>query len=840
MTIDGLTPEIGGPSGAERAPARWTAQVHEKRPVLLAALELAGIAWIMMVLSLGPPALRRTLPVLVVGFIIHALVPQRYQYRIFVLVSMVTIAVAIGLDAGSVVLAIGALVLVLCHLPVGWWVRVGLLGLAAGILAGLRVHATLPAAVWPALTAAFIFRTVVYMQWLRHPTAAPDRWEAMSYFFMLPTASFPLFPIVDYATFIKARRLSANVELHMVGLRWILRGLLHLLAYRLVYQELTVGEIWANQLLDVVQHIVTGFLLYLNVSGQFHIIAGLLYLFGFQLPETNHLYLLADSFADFWRRINIYWKEFMLKLVYYPSFFQLRQRGATQAMIRSTLAVFVGTWILHSYQYFWLQGHVLFSWPDVIFWGVFAVLVVGSALRERARPTAAGPPGTWSLRRGLQVLLTMTVIMVLWSFWVSESAPTWLYMWKMARYATIGDVVLLGSVGIVVTVLLGFSSSLTPLSRPGIGWLNASRGTAGALALLLALALAATAMDRDRLPAAAQTFVAAIRSDGTAKKDQFVRLVGYYNELLGRPADAGARRAGAMEPAFDTLAGWLPREDFLLGAIQSNRTSTFLGKRFTTNQYGFRDREYPMEKPEGTYRIAIIGPSYVMGWGVADGETLDAQLEGLLAGSSEADAHYVEVLNISLPAWSISQEAFAIEALAAPFSPDVVLLSAHPFELAFGAERVRDALARRIPIPDSVLAGLVREAGITEGTSELDARLRLRTVEQRWYDRVVRWASELAAAHQTRVAILAVALPGPSAITSFRPVMRAASRQGVPVLDCLHVFRGIPFAKVAVNAADGHPNAYGHSLLAGCVERELRRRQLLPWDAPPADPSTQP
>jgi alginate O-acetyltransferase complex protein AlgI len=63
---------------------------------------------------------------------------------------------------------------------------------------------------------------------------------------------------------------------------------------------------------------VMTYLLYLRVSGQFHIIIGLLHLFGYDLPETHRKYLLARSLTDFWRRINIYWKDFMVKLVYFP------------------------------------------------------------------------------------------------------------------------------------------------------------------------------------------------------------------------------------------------------------------------------------------------------------------------------------------------------------------------------------------------------------------------------------------------------------------------------------------------------------------------------------------
>jgi len=36
---------------------------------------------------------------------------------------------------------------------------------------------------------------------------------------------------------------------------------------------------------------------------------GMLHLFGFRLPETNHFWLFCQSFTDLWRRMNIYVKD---------------------------------------------------------------------------------------------------------------------------------------------------------------------------------------------------------------------------------------------------------------------------------------------------------------------------------------------------------------------------------------------------------------------------------------------------------------------------------------------------------------------------------------------------
>ena len=88
---------------------------------------------------------------------------------------------------------------------------------------------------------------------------------------------------------------------------------------------------------------VMTYLLYLRLSGQFHIAIGLIHLFGFDLPETHRKYLLASSVADFWRRINIYWKDFIAKLFYLPVFFRLRRSGEVGAAALATVVAFAAT-----------------------------------------------------------------------------------------------------------------------------------------------------------------------------------------------------------------------------------------------------------------------------------------------------------------------------------------------------------------------------------------------------------------------------------------------------------------------------------------------------------------
>ena len=103
-------------------------------------------------------------------------------------------------------------------------------------------------------------------------------------------------------------------------------------------------------------YLVCNYLLYLRVSGQFHMACGMLHLFGFQLPETHHHYLLATSFTDYWRRINIYWKDFMVRIFFNPVVFRLKRWPQPAALAAATAVVFLATWLLHAYQSYWLRG----------------------------------------------------------------------------------------------------------------------------------------------------------------------------------------------------------------------------------------------------------------------------------------------------------------------------------------------------------------------------------------------------------------------------------------------------------------------------------------------------
>jgi len=270
---------------------------------------------------------------------------------------------------------------------------------------------------------------IIYTYDLSYSKTPPSLKDFLTYFFMLPNYYFMLFPVVDYQTF---RKGYFKRDIHTVaqqGVWWIFRGTTHLLLYRIVYQwQGSFSPPNFSVAVSVTTKIVFCYMLYLRVSGQFHIIAGMLCLFGYDMPETNRKYFLARGINDLWRRNNIYWKDFMAKVVYYPAYFKLRKMGTLQAELLGTTLVILVTWFLHAYQFFWLRGQFHITVTDSLFWAILGTCMLLNVWYENKHKKRLQITG-WQSRVTycLQVAATFSFMAILWSMWSANSIPDWIY-----------------------------------------------------------------------------------------------------------------------------------------------------------------------------------------------------------------------------------------------------------------------------------------------------------------------------------------------------------------------------------------------------------------------------
>jgi lysophospholipase L1-like esterase len=84
---------------------------------------------------------------------------------------------------------------------------------------------------------------------------------------------------------------------------------------------------------------------------------------------------------------------------------------------------------------------------------------------------------------------------------------------------------------------------------------------------------------------------------------------------------------------------------------------------FRISSLGFRDEEMPRERPEGTFRILLLGDSMTVGWGVDVEETFSSKLELLLnetAGGTSGEGRLTryQTLNCGWASWYAPDGAY--------------------------------------------------------------------------------------------------------------------------------------------------------------------------------------
>lgn len=773
------------------------------------------------------------------GFLIHAHLPLQWRLPFFSLLSLGSIVFVLGWANAAWIMAIGAALIGICHLPVSIAVRSLLLLAAGGLLMAQRA-AWLPIpwseAIWPILGSMFMFRLIVYFYDLRHDKAPITAAQSVSYFAMVPNVCFPLFPVVDFKTYRRSHYAADAYTTYQKGVDWIARGIVHLLLYRFFYYHVTLAPSEVAVPADLLQYLVANFMLYLRVSGLFHLVVGILHLFGFNLPETHNRYLLASSFTDFWRRINIYWKDFMQKLFYFPAVLALKRLGTTRAVIVATMYVFVLTWFLHSYQWFWLRGSWLFVWQDMLFWALLGVLVVLNSLYEikYGRKRRLGAPVFSWRSMALTVLKTYATfwfICVLWSFWTSDSIADWLGLWSALKGDYTPRVLLFPAIALTVIVL----GNVPAAQLDGAKAVRAAqqllwRERAVTVVVLVGLLGLSVESFYSRLGTDVASGVHGLRSAHLSRLDNAKLERGYYEGLM----DVGRFNSQLWEVYAKKPSGWLAADftglkqftgNFAQQELKPSSVSVSQYGALTTNRFGMRDKDYADGRPADTWRVAVLGPSNVMGWGVPDGATFEALLEEHL-NREPLGAGYrrFELLNFGVPGYQPPQQIVNFER-AMRLQPNVLFYVATGRELRRSATYMAEVMNKGIDVPYPELRAIVDRSGVKVGMDETAA---LRLLEPRGAELLAAVYQRIAS--QTReagVRVVWVFLPGARAGSwqeETPEAVRLATEAGFTIISLDGIYDGIGIEQLRLSEWDDHPNAQAHRLIAERLYQELGTR----------------
>lgn len=147
---------------------------------------------------------------------------------------------------------------------------------------------------------------------------------------------------------------------------------------------------------------------------------------------------------------------------------------------------------------------------------------------------------------------------------------------------------------------------------------------------------------------------------------------------------------------------------------------------YQISSLGLRDREYA-KKRTNEIRVALVGDSMAMGWGLLRSETVSRQLERLLQSSNTLG--HIQVINAGQFGYGPAQELSMLEETVGVLEPDIVIL-----QLFMGND----------------LADSARAGGIRLEAHSLDALLTdgLMSRDSNTCYRINRWLRETSRAYQ--------------------------------------------------------------------------------------------
>jgi lysophospholipase L1-like esterase len=305
-----------------------------------------------------------------------------------------------------------------------------------------------------------------------------------------------------------------------------------------------------------------------------------------------------------------------------------------------------------------------------------------------------------------------------------------------------------------------------------------------------------------------------------SEESSFARLLRHENQLTAR----AATKRDADFP--ESTEKWMPTDDLREKVYRPSENGVTVGKPWSTNRWGLRDQDYPKEKADGVFRIAMLGASYTMGRGVGDGGNFESQLEERLNQRAEPP---VEILNFATSNFTPLELVFVAERVIPAFDPDACYVVSHSQEPLRVARRLVTKVMAGSPLGYPFLEDLQRRARLAPGASE-EENLR----------RIAPFAAELlgwsyrtiaAACEQNGIDPVWIFMPTTGRLARFdddlAEVLPLAQDAGFRTVAPPRPFGGMRVEEIRIHPQDLHPNEKAHAVFAGRLLEALEEAGVL-------------
>lgn len=794
---------------------------------ILSLLQLIAILFIVGSFNIEKSSgIKEVSTIIVYLFIIYSFIKLRYRPAILFSTSLIIIFYAFGFFSGTILIITGLTLIGCCHLPIKLWMRTFLILFISAGLVTLRTnlfYAPRAALVVPFIASMFMFRIIIYLYELKHSNLETSFFQKLSYFFLFPNHCFLLFPIIDYKTYLKTYFNKPEKEIWQKGIRWMLRGVIHLIGYRIIYYYLLIGPNDVTDLPSLLRYITCSYALILRLSGLFHFTIGLLCMFGMNLPPIFNNYLLATSFVTMWRRINIYWREFMMKIFFYPILFKYKKVIKKNLLATTMITVFFITWVLHNYQWFWIRGNFPLTTMDILFWATLGICITINSVwlekttgkKKKTKKNIILYPIT--ILKMVGIFLFMSIM---WSLWGSNSLQEWVFLLSKGKQFTTQELIYLLSI-FFVTIIIGSFLQYFSTKEKIKKLMNSEPGHTLKITIpsIIILLFATIPQTKKNLPSPVNNFISSLSEEKLNNTDKENTERGYYKKLIDGENNCvgGLWEINLKRPkSFTSIDDITVRTtDLLSRTFKPNSKIKVNDYLLETNCFGLRDKSYDLIKPTGSYRIALLGGSYEMGAGVNNNEIYENLTENRLnKNNTDSIIKAYEILNFSLGGYHLIQQVELCNTTVFKFKPDALIYVSHSGEarrlLGFFASNIQNGTDLKY----TFLKKIKSLSGVKQTMSKIEIQDRLKP----YIYSIIQWCySEIAkSCHQNHTIPVWAFLPATADVLDneeYQKIKDYALKLGFVTMDLRGVYGNIDKTKIYVSEWDTHPNAEGQRMI---------------------------
>ncbi len=245
------------------------------------------------------------------------------------------------------------------------------------------------------------------------------------------------------------------------------------------------------------------------------------------------------------------------------------------------------------------------------------------------------------------------------------------------------------------------------------------------------------------------------------------------------------------------------------------------------NSHGFRDYEYPTDKPNNTFRIITLGDSYTFGQGVELNETYPKILERLL--NERNDGLKYEVLNFGVGGYNVAEKVEVLSYKAIKFDPDLVIFQYLDDDILNWTEfrqiekEKMQEYAQKINKNVSELTGLQEQMVHLNTYREYLRKLKTERFDKTW--KIVEKSFERLASITQNKTVLLLADGDELQLSRLDKICQT---YGWPILHKKEFLQKFPEEKLIIHPKDPHPTAFANSLIAKEIYKKLILKNLLP------------